>query len=335
MADTIFYYSDNTTSSSSDSFIGANSRDLNKTLIGVDVGSVVGFMDDAFLNCTSLVNVSLGNTAINISNNCFRGCTNLTTINIPNTVQFLGASAFRNCFNLSNVRIGSGVFQIGYNCFQNCTALSNIIIPSNVTQILDSCFLGCSNLKKIYFNGNLPYFDGLLFLGTNVNLKLYRKKNFVTGWPNSFQGVPVVLWSDNTIKSGGTGKLIGKKRPTFIYALQSINQINNPSEIITEGLRFYITTQTLDIVLAFGLGTLTTNVYYDETNTYALWAIRAGHGAGYVWVITPIDRVGLYDIITGLGLGNKYYLRGSDNALGSYVGVGDWSGNGLTVASLP
>jgi hypothetical protein len=219
MADTIFYYSD--------SFIGANSRDLNKTLIGVDVGSVVGFMDDAFLNCTSLVNVSLGNTAINISNNCFRGCTNLTTINIPNTVQFLGASAFQNCFNLSNVRIGSGVFQIGYNCFQNCTALSNIIIPSNVTQILDSCFLGCSNLKKIYFNGNLPYFDGLLFLGTNVNLKLYRK-NFVTGWPNSFQGVPVVLWSDNVIKSGGTGKLRTKNKKASIQIIAKTTNLPPP-----------------------------------------------------------------------------------------------------------
>jgi hypothetical protein len=138
----------------------------------------------------------------------------------------------------------------------------------------------------------------------------------------------------NIIKGGGTGKLTTKKRPTFIYGLQSVNQISNPSEIIKEGLKFYVTTQTLNITLSFGLGIRTTSVYYDETNTYALWAIRSGPGTGLYWVITFINQVGLYNPATGLGLGNKYYIRGSNDPIGSYGGGDDWAGNALNVANI-
>ena len=253
-------------------------------------------------------------------------------------VVSINSYSFFQCNSLEYLIIGKNVNFINYSAFGRCNNLKIIIFKPKNISLNAASFGECSNLKDIKFEGNAPTAvngtPSSVFIDSNPNCKIYRKKHFVTGWNSTFGGKPVVLWSDNVIKSGGTVKLTTKKRPNFIYTLQSVNQINNPSGIISQGLKFYITKQTLTINLSFGLDPIVTNIYYDETNTYALWAIRSGPGAGIYWVITPIDRVGLYDPITGLGLGDKYYLRGSDNPIGSYGGGGDWSGNSLTVASL-
>ena len=163
---TLFTYSDNTTSISSDIVLTANSRNILKTLVNVDIGSIVISIGNAFLNCA-----------------------NLTNITIPNSVTSIGMSAF-----------------------EGCTSLNSITIPQSVASIGDLAFVYSTSLIRINFLGNAPTLGSLPFDSTNANLKIYRKKNFVTGWTSTFGGKPVVLLSDNVIKSGGTGKLIGKKR---------------------------------------------------------------------------------------------------------------------------
>lgn len=110
---------------------------------------------------------------------------------------------------------GLPVTSIGQSAFINCTSLTSITIPSSVTSIGDSAFSGCTSLTRVNFLGNAPTLGTNVFLNTNANLKIYRKKNFVTGWTSTFGGKPVVFISDNVVKSGGSGKLIGKKRPPY------------------------------------------------------------------------------------------------------------------------
>jgi hypothetical protein len=141
---TLFTYSDNTTSTSSDIVLTANSRNILKTLVNVDIGSIV--------------------------------------------------------------------ISIGGDAFSECASLTSVTIPKSINSIGDSAFINCTNLNKINFLGNAPTLGLSVFNNTNANLKIYRKKNFVTGWTSTFGGKPVVLISDNVIKSGGTGKLTTKKR---------------------------------------------------------------------------------------------------------------------------
>jgi hypothetical protein len=124
-----------------------------------------------------------------IDSSAFNTCTTITSVSIPNTITFIGAYAFINCSNLTEVTIGSGISTIEYFVFGNCTALT-----------------------RVNFLGNAPSVGTSPFNNTNTNLKIYRKKNFVTGWSSTFGGKPVVLLNDNVIKSGGTGKLTTKKR---------------------------------------------------------------------------------------------------------------------------
>lgn len=124
-----------------------------------------------------------------IDSSAFHTCTTITSVSIPNTLTFIGAYAFINCSNLTEVTIGSGISKIEYFVFANCTALT-----------------------RINFLGNAPIIETGSFNNTNANLKIYRKKNFVTGWSSTFGGKPVVLLNDNVVKSGGIGKLTTKKR---------------------------------------------------------------------------------------------------------------------------
>jgi hypothetical protein len=124
-----------------------------------------------------------------IDSSAFHTCTTITSVSIPNTVTRIGTYAFLNCSNLTEVTIGSGISTIESFVFANCTALTRVI-----------------------FLGKSPTIETGNFNNTNANLKIYRKKNFVTGWSSTFGGKPVVLLNDNVIKSGGTGKLTTKKR---------------------------------------------------------------------------------------------------------------------------
>jgi hypothetical protein len=187
---TLFTYSDNTTSTSSDIVLTANSRNILKTLVNVDIGSIViSIGSAAFYSCANLINVTIPNNAKSIDNNAFQNCTSLTNVTIPNSVISIGMSAF-----------------------ENCTSLNSITIPQSVASIGDLAFVYSTSLIKVNFLGNTPTIGSFVFDTTNANLKVYRNKNFVTGWSSTFGGKPVVLLSDNVVKSGGTGKLTTKKR---------------------------------------------------------------------------------------------------------------------------
>lgn len=123
--------------------------------------------------------------------------------------------SFFQCNSLEYLIIGKNVNSIDYAAFARCNNLKTIIFKPKNISLYDYSFTECSNLKDIKFEGNAPTSSGFpstIFSDSSPNCKIYRKKHFVTGWNSTFGGKPVVLWSDNIIKGGGTGKLIGKKR---------------------------------------------------------------------------------------------------------------------------
>jgi len=175
--------------------------------------SVTSIGSSAFSGCFGLTSITIGTSVTSIGGSAFADCTALTSITIPNSVTSIGTSAFSGCIGLTSIAIPSSVTSIGASAFSDCLNLTSITIPSSLTNIGSTSFSDCLNLTSVYFLGNAPSVVGInIFQGTNVNLKIYRKKNFVTGWTSTFDGKPVVLISDNVVKSGGTGKLNTKSK---------------------------------------------------------------------------------------------------------------------------
>ncbi len=115
--------------------------------------------ENAFSNCTSLLNIEIPESVIVIDEFCFES-SGLKQIAIPNSVQVIGNRAFQNCKNLFSVQLPEGINEISLELFSGCTSLAEITIPSNVTKIGEKAFYRCQSLTDVYLPDGLSEFDG-------------------------------------------------------------------------------------------------------------------------------------------------------------------------------
>ena len=106
-------------------------------------------VDEAFSYCTSLTNVVIPDSVVNIGNDAFNGCKSLSSVTIPDSVTSIGDRAFSYCASLTNVKIGNGVTSIGEQAFYACTSLTSVKIGNGVTSIGYEAFYGCNSLTSI------------------------------------------------------------------------------------------------------------------------------------------------------------------------------------------
>lgn len=97
-----------------------------------NIYNVTSIGQKAFMDCDSLISITLPNSITSIEDNAFYGCSALTTITLSENVTNIGKEAFAYCAHLTNITIPSSVTSIGDYAFSYCYSLSTIIIPSNV-----------------------------------------------------------------------------------------------------------------------------------------------------------------------------------------------------------
>lgn len=127
-----------------------------KTETNVILGSIIlpngltKLNEGAFLNCTSMTDVTLPNELVNIAKNSFAN-TALTSIVIPNSVSSIGTSAFEGCTQLVYAKLprNSEYTTLESRTFWGCTSLTSIIIPENVTSLNNNVFNGCTSLSSV------------------------------------------------------------------------------------------------------------------------------------------------------------------------------------------
>ena len=121
----------------------------------VNLGGVTQIGNEAFLNCTSLVNIDLSN------------------------VTSLGAYAFRECSALRSVTLGEGITRIENYTFYGCSRLTTIDL-SNVTYIGYAAFYVAPlyktlNLDKIEVLGDMAFYNGGTLLVETLNAPNLRE----------------------------------------------------------------------------------------------------------------------------------------------------------------
>ena len=90
--------------------------------------------------------VPYGVTTIGIG--CFKGCSTLTNVQLPSTLLNMRNDAFSNT-NISVIMIPDRVTSIGNECFSGCSTLTNIQLPSSLISIGEWCIR-----KYKYFNNH-------------------------------------------------------------------------------------------------------------------------------------------------------------------------------------
>ena len=120
--------------------------------------SVTSIGEGAFLWCSALTSVTIGNSVTSIADAAFADCSSLTSITIPNSVISIGDYAFRNCSSLTSITIPERVATIGESAFHGCSSLTSVPIPTSVTSIGDYAFRNCSSLTSMVVEtGNTIY----------------------------------------------------------------------------------------------------------------------------------------------------------------------------------
>lgn len=110
---------------------------------------VTGIGENAFINWSSLVSITIPNSVTNIGYMAFFGCASLTSVTIPDGVTDIENFAFSNCTSLSSVTMSNSVTNIRDCIFYGCTNLVSITLSNNLTNIESSTFWGCSSLASI------------------------------------------------------------------------------------------------------------------------------------------------------------------------------------------
>jgi len=139
------------------SYYGSDRVFTNATLQSVSLpNSVRTIGADAFVNCTSLSQISLANVTY-IGHRAFSN-TGLTSVSIPN-LEYLGEQAFYSCKHLTEVTLGGTAVVGDYGTFDNCEQLKKITIGGMCTlpeygRIIygkgSSTFDGCTSLEEVY-----------------------------------------------------------------------------------------------------------------------------------------------------------------------------------------
>lgn len=147
------YYS----SSTKDTLVGAHPH-ITSAVLPSTVRTIGG---RAFINCTDLISVVMGDSVTEIGRDSY---------GFSSGVDYNYGMAFSGCSSLSSVTIGNGAATIYRNAFRDCRSLPSIVIPNNVTFLGDNCFNGCSNLSSIVLGRGLSSIEwGTFFNCPNIS----------------------------------------------------------------------------------------------------------------------------------------------------------------------
>ena len=217
--------------------------------------------DYAFENCSSLTNINIPTSLVQIRANAFSQ-TALKEFIAPESLKEIWLYAFKDAKELRNVEL-KNVTEIGDMVFENCEKLESIVIPETLEEIGASVFGGCSSLQDIdlpnkplaldhntfygsaYYEDKSNWENGVLYVDNYLlainsdflNLSEYEVKEgtiaiAINAFLNNAKNLTKITLPEGL-------KLIGDKAFSSLYKLESVNI---PSSVDTIGYNAFAST---------------------------------------------------------------------------------------------
>ena len=153
--------------------------------------SITDVGTDLFRGCTSIKKVTFNPYVTDLPARTFFGCSSLTTVIFNPAVKYIGASAFYNCTSFSDASILTGIHSLNEFAFYN-TALESVEFSENITSIPRSSFKNNRELTTVLIPKNITYIDSTAFMNCD-NLTVKCFKNSVAHNFASDKNIPYVL----------------------------------------------------------------------------------------------------------------------------------------------
>ncbi len=217
--------------------------------------------DYAFENCSSLTNINIPTSLVQIRANAFSQ-TALKEFIAPESLKEIWLYAFKDTKELRNVEL-KNVTEIGDMVFENCEKLEFIVIPETLEEIGTGVFGGCSSLQDIdlpnkplaldyntfygsaYYEDKSNWENGVLYVDNYLlainsdflNLSEYEVKEgtiaiAINAFLNNAKNLTKITLPEGL-------KLIGDKAFSSLYKLESVNI---PSSVDTIGYNAFAST---------------------------------------------------------------------------------------------
>lgn len=146
----------------------------NNTIRKINIpDSVEEILKDAFNGCSSLAEVNVSDTVMELYNT-FQNCKNLTKVNLPKKLKILGQYTFSGCESIKEITLPEGVEVIGEKAFFSCSKLEDIVLPESLKEIGPDAFKKCEKLKEL----NIPKKVKVMALDAISMCKALKKLSF-------------------------------------------------------------------------------------------------------------------------------------------------------------
>ena len=115
---------------------------------------VVKIAPEAFYDNDNLINLTLGDNVVEISDSAFRDCSNLVSVDLAN-VETIGYMAFYDCDSIEVLNIPDTVETIGDYAFFRCTSVTAINGMNGIQNIGRMAFHAMDSLVYIYLPASM------------------------------------------------------------------------------------------------------------------------------------------------------------------------------------
>ena len=111
--------------------------------------SVTEIQPFEFILCSSLKKVTVNGTVTSLAEKAFYKCEKLQTINLPEGLTTIGIRAFEYCKELESIAFPSTLTMIDEYAFGTCESIKSLTIPAGVGSLGLAAFTACSSLKEL------------------------------------------------------------------------------------------------------------------------------------------------------------------------------------------
>lgn len=216
--------------------------------------TVTSIGQNAFGDCTSLVQITMPNSVTSISDYAFFGCTNLVSVTIPDMVTSINKYTFYGCTSLKTINIPETVTSIGQNAFCDCTSLTKITIPPSVKEIGVEAFKNTPWFHKITKENPFFIVNNILFDANKCKGKVTVPDGVTVIGANAFRNSSVT----EVILQEGITKLGEQALST-----STLKKVTLPEGLIEIGSGAFERTKLRSIQIPISVETIGARAFYQ------------------------------------------------------------------------